>query len=130
MNEAAPVTREARRKNRYQEGRPWGCPASGDDFSAAIRSSGVSLPPEYASLAAAVLAFPFDRLRPVPCAAIAVAPAVLPGLSDLFSRNRTATARAMLMRPATAMVPGRPTSRMSAKPLARTPVAAPMLLVK
>src|SRR6266571_3258040 len=101
MNEAAPVTREARRKNRYHDGRAWSGPVSCDDFSPANWSSGTCPVPEYSSPAAAVFTFVLDRLRPGPCAtATAFESTVLPEVSDFFSRDQTVTARAMLMRPA------------------------------
>src|ERR1700722_13954479 len=54
------------------------------------------------------------------------------GAGSVFLRtiNQTNKAKATFINPAVSMVPGRPTARISTKPLIKTPIAAPRLFVK
>ena len=67
---------------------------------------------------------------PVACAGFAAAGGAAPLTVSIFSNAHTANASATFSYPAAMIVPGRPTTSMSQKPLANTPIAAPMLFVK
>ena len=52
------------------------------------------------------------------------------GWGSSLTSTQTVTANAMFSKPAVMIVPGNPTRPISQKPLASTPIAAPMLFVK